>query len=56
MPYHHHRTTPADRLCRPVRRHHEAPTQHEPGGFVFIVLGSSLAVLLVALVIAMLGQ
>ena len=54
--YKYHRPTPADRLCRPVRRHNPPPPAADPGGFMFVVIGGSLAVCLVALAIALLSQ
>jgi hypothetical protein len=54
--YQHHRPTAADRLCRPVRRHNPPPAAPDPGGFIFVVIGSSLAVIVVAMAIALLSQ
>ena len=54
--YKYHRATTADRLCRPVSRHNPPPADPDPGGFIFVVIGSSLAVIVVAMAIALLSQ
>ena len=50
------RHTQADRVYLPVIRHTPPPPSSEPGGFMFIVIGASLAVCVLALAIALLSQ
>lgn len=57
--YHHHRPTASDRLCGSKRSYaFRGPLKpkRDSGGFLFVVIGSSLAVVAIALAIALVSQ